>query len=181
MTIKFATGNKNKLQEARFILGVEIEQVTLELDEIQAVDVAEVISHKSKEAFQLAGEPVLVEDTALEFKALNGLPGALIKWFLEGIGNEGLVKIVDSFGERAATARTCVGLFDGTKLHVTEGSVSGRIAKTPKGENGFGWDKIFIPDGYTTTFAEMDADTKNSLSMRKIAFEKMKAKLPPET
>src|SRR3990170_5777767 len=92
--LKFATGNQDKLNEAREILGFEIEQVDIELDEIQEIDVKKVIEHKAKEGYRQLGMPVLVEDTALEFVSMNGLPGALVKWFLKSIGNEGLCNML---------------------------------------------------------------------------------------
>lgn len=175
--IKFATGNEGKLKEARAILGFEVEQVDVDLIEIQAVDVEEVTKHKAKEGFDQVGEPVMVEDTALEFEGLNGLPGALIKWFMKSVDNEGLTEMLTEGKSRKATAVTCIGYHDGSETIIVRGEIQGTISDKPRGENGFGWDKIFIPDGYKKTFAEMTDDEKNSMSMRKRAFENLKKKL----
>lgn len=171
--IFFVTGNKNKLLEAKNILNKEIESINIDLKEIQSVDVREVIENKVKEAYDKVKKPVLVEDTALEFESLNGLPGALIKWFLDKIGNEGLLKILSPFENKKACAITCVAYFDGKNLIIEEGKLNGSISNNVIGENGFGWDSIFIPENQTKTLAEMTSEEKNSISMRKIAFEKI--------
>ncbi len=171
----FATKNANKLREVNEILGRSLEQIAVELYEPQGLDVAEVIREKAEDAFHKTGKFVLVEDTALEFLAWNGLPGALIKWFLETVGNEGLLKMLVGVENRRAIAKTAVGFFDGNKSHVFVGEIEGMISKTVRGSGGFGWDPIFIPDGFDKSFAEMTSEEKNAVSMRRHALEKMKA------
>ena len=170
----FATNNKNKLREAGEILGYDLKPVSLDLHETQDIKVETVVRKKAKEAFRKAGKPVLVEDTGLEFNTWNGLPGALIKWFLETVGTEGILRMLTGETKRGATAKTAVGFFDGTQTHIFTGTVSGIIPETIRGTGGFGWDPIFIPNEHTKSFAEMNSAEKNSLSMRKIAFEQIK-------
>lgn len=79
----FATSNINKYKEAQAIFGHPLEQIVIDLDEIQATEARDVIKHKAKQAYELVGEPVIVEDVGLHFEGWKGLPGALIKWFLE--------------------------------------------------------------------------------------------------
>ncbi len=177
MRIVLATGNANKVREIQAILGCPVEQVKLDLPEIQAVDVAEVIGHKARAAYALAGMPVLVEDTGLYFHAWNGLPGALIRWFMDSVGNEGLCRMLDAFPDRGATARTCLGYFDGQSEHIFSGEISGSIALHPRGKTGFGWDAIFIPSGWQMTFGEGDAAGKHAISMRKKAVEALREHL----
>lgn len=87
--LKFATGNDNKLREAQAILGISLVKAEVgDLEEIQTIDVEELIRHKARGAYEIAGESVMVEDTGLGFVAWNGLPGALIKWFLQSVNNE---------------------------------------------------------------------------------------------
>ncbi len=171
----FATGNQNKLREVNEILGRNLEQIAIELYEPQGLDVAAVIREKAEDAFHKTGKFVLVEDTALEFRAWNGLPGALIKWFLDTVGNEGLLKMLTDVEDRRAVAKTAVGFFDGNNAHVFVGEIEGTIADTIRGSGGFGWDPIFIPDGFDKSFAEMTSQEKNAVSMRSRALEKMKA------
>ena len=169
----FATKNLDKLREINEILGRELRHVGLELLEPQEIDVAKVIHVKAKDAFTQTGKPTLVEDTGLEFAAWNGLPGALIKWFLKSLGNEGILAMLQNEGNRAAVAKTAVGFYDGSESHVFVGEIPGTISAETKGTQGFGWDSIFVPAGSTKTFAEMEALEKNAVSMRKEALHKL--------
>lgn len=170
----FATGNKNKLREVNEILGMNLEQIDLDLLEPQGIDILEVVEEKAKDAFEKCGKSVLVEDTGLGFSAWNGLPGALIKWFMDTVDNEGIIKMMESETDRSATAKTVVGFYDGTECHTFVGEVHGEISQKVRGENGFGWDKVFIPISHDKTFAEMSPEEKNGISMRKMAIEKLK-------
>ena len=170
----FATTNENKVREVREILGDAVEQVSIDLLEPQGIRVEDVVRIKAKDAFRQAGKPTLVEDTGLEIAAWNGLPGALISWFLDTVGNEGILTMLADETGRAAIAKTAIGFFDGKKDHLFVGEVSGTISNTICGTKGFGWDPIFIPDGYDASFAEMNSADKNAISMRKRALEHMK-------
>jgi non-canonical purine NTP pyrophosphatase (RdgB/HAM1 family) len=174
MEIAIATGNANKVREIQAILGCPVRQVVVDLPEIQGVDVAEVIRHKARAAHALAGGPVLVEDTGLYFNTWNGLPGALIRWFMDSVGNEGLCRMLDAFPDRSAVARTCIGLFDGAQDHVFTGEIHGSIAHSPRGMTGFGWDAIFIPAGWQKTFGEGAPAEKQAISMRRLAVEELR-------
>lgn len=173
----FATKNENKLREVNKILGRNLKQISVELFEPQGVKVDEVVRKKAEDAFYKTGKFVLVEDTGLEFAAWNGLPGALIKWFLDTVGNEGILKMLAGETNRKAVAKTAVGFFDGTQSRVFVGEISGTIPETIRGTGGFGWDPIFVPDGYEKSFAEMTPTEKNAISMRKLALERMKMEL----
>jgi len=170
--IHFVTSNKDKLEEFEDILGFKLKRVNLELDEIQAVEVKKVTKHKTRQAFGKVKRPVICEDTGLYFEEWGGLPGALAKLFGEKIGYDKLCKVLK--GSRRAKAQTVIGFFDGRNYKSFIGEIRGKITKTPKGENGFGWDTIFIPQGHRKTFAQMDFGEKNKISMRKIALEKFK-------
>jgi non-canonical purine NTP pyrophosphatase (RdgB/HAM1 family) len=172
MQITFVTGNKNKFEEAVQIIPSLI-QKDIDLVELQEIDSKKIISHKIEEAKKILTGNLIVEDNALCLEALNGLPGPLIKWFLKAIGNDGLVKICDSFGNNKATAKVIIGFgIENGTVEFFEGSIEGEIVK-PRGENGFGWDAIFQPTGSNKTFGEMTQEEKNSISMRKIAFENL--------
>ncbi len=177
MPIYFATSNPNKLREIQALLHQPVEQVQIDLVEVQAVHVEEVIEQKSREAYAKLGRPVLVEDTGLAIHAWNGLPGALVRWFLKTVGPAGICQMLDPFPDRAATAKTCLGLFDGTQARIFTGQIDGVIASFPRGEGGFGWDSIFIPAGSQKTFAEMSAEEKGAISMRRKAVDQLKTYL----
>lgn len=171
--IYFITGNKNKFEEVKYILP-EVEQLDIDLPEIQEIDARVIIRAKLQEALNHHEGEFIVEDTSLYLECLKGLPGPLIKWFLKTVGNEGLVEIAERFGNSKAEARTVVGY---AKSHEEvcffEGVVRGKIVK-PRGESNFGWDPIFLPEGYSKTFAEMGIEEKNKLSMRRTAVNKLK-------
>ena len=173
--LKFVTGNSNKVREACQILAVNLEQVNLEnLFEIQTSDLSDVVRHKVNHAYETLKCPVMVEDSGLIFSAWNGLPGALVKWFEKSVGCEGMIRMLEPFGNWEATAVCHVAVHDGRNVLITKGELKGKIANAPKGNNGFGWDVIFVPHGDTRTFAEMSAEEKNAISHRRKAFEMLK-------
>ena len=173
MKLLFVTGNEGKFREAKQLIP-ELEQLNIDLDEIQEVDPKVIIEHKLKQAIQIQKGNLIVDDNSLSLDCLNGLPGTLIKWFLKTIGNEGLVKISQAMNNSFAEVKLVVGYqSEEGKVEYFEGTVKGRIVE-PRGENGFGWDPIFQPDGETKTYAEMTLEEKNKISVRKIAFQKLK-------
>ncbi len=168
----FATSNRNKLTEASEILGREISGRALELDELQSTDLETVTRHKAAQAYAQMQLPVIVEDTSLVFHAWGKLPGPFIKFFLEQMGPEGLVRALKPFGDMSAEAICGVGYHDGKSTRYFEGRVSGMIA-APAGDRGFGWDVIFRPEGGERTFGQMEAAEKHALSMRARALQKL--------
>lgn len=173
--IFFATTNQGKISEAREILGIEIDGVGLDIDEVQSLDPKEVAIKKALSYFDKLKRPILVEDTSLVFEGLGNLPGPFIDYFSKELGNDGLVDLLKNNKNRKAKAIvTAVYCDKHGKVHVFQGEVKGKIASKPKGDNGFGWDPIFIPNGSAKTFGEMDLSEKNNYSMRQIAFKKCK-------
>ncbi|EPS37619.1 hypothetical protein H072_8665 [Dactylellina haptotyla CBS 200.50] len=172
--ITFVTGNAGKLAEVQAILGkyIEIDNHGLDLEEIQG-SIEEVSSAKCRKAAEILKGPVLTEDTCLCFKALNGLPGPYIKWFMQGIGHSGLNKLLAGFEDKSAEA-VCTFAFSegpGCEPMIFQGRTEGKIV-CPRGPPKFGWDPIFEYEG--VTYAEMDKDRKNSVSHRGKALEKFK-------
>lgn len=175
MALYFITGNKGKLAEVQSLLG-DVEALDIDLSEIQELDAHKIIKAKLEEALKHHSGEFIVEDTSLYFDAMNGLPGPLIKWFMKTVGNEGLYKMAQTFGNFNAEAKTIIGYSGhGGNIEYFEGIIKGTIV-APKGE-GFGWDPIFQPEGYSKTFGELSADEKNSFSMRKRAVAKLKEHL----
>lgn len=172
--LTFITGNADKLAEVERLLGHTLAHAALALEEIQALDLASVARHKARQAYDLLHCPVLVEDTGLAFTAWNGLPGALVKWFLISVGADGLCRLLHSEPSRAATATTVFAYCDGEQVRVFAGRVDGVITEQPRGDSGFGWDTIFQPQGSTHTFAEMRPEEKDRFSMRRLAVEQLR-------
>lgn len=175
MSLYFITGNKGKLAEVRSILG-DVLLLDIPIPEIQSLDAYEIIKAKLKEAKNHCSGEFIVEDTSLYFECLKGLPGPLIKWFIQTIGNDGLYKITKTFGNFNAEAKTIIGYSNILgEIYFYEGAIKGTIV-APRGK-GFGWDPIFQPEGHSKTFGELSAEEKNSFSMRRVALNKLKDKL----
>lgn len=171
------TGNAGKAREFEQLLGQPIDHQKLSLVEPQALDVHAVSEQKAAQAYAILGRPVLVDDTALVVEEWNGLPGALIAWFLDSVGCEGLLAMAQSLKNRTATVTTALGYADENGVRVFTGTVRGKLPTEPRGEEGFGYDPIFIPDGAGKTFAEMTAEEKNQISMRKLAVDELRREL----
>jgi non-canonical purine NTP pyrophosphatase (RdgB/HAM1 family) len=171
--LTFITSSANKRAEVERILGRTLAQAHLPLEEIQAIDLGPVVRHKARQAYAQLGRPVLVEDTGLAFAAWNGLPGALVKWFLTSLGADGICKLLRGEANRAATATTLFGYYNGIDYRVFSGTVSGVIPEVPRGAKGFGWDAIFQPLGSGRTFAEMAPEEKDRFSMRRLALAQL--------
>jgi non-canonical purine NTP pyrophosphatase (RdgB/HAM1 family) len=146
----FITGNQKKADYlAQMLGGMPLKHVKVDLDEIQSVDLDAIVEHKVRQAYALVGKPVLVEDVSLGFTALGGLPGPFVKFFVDAPdGLEKLCRMLDGFNDRSARAECTFGYFDGQELKLLRGGLDGKIAMHPRGENGYGWDKIFEPHGY---------------------------------
>lgn len=170
----FVTGNAGKFREIQSLIP-EIKQLDLDLDEIQSLDPQVVIAHKLSQAATVHSGAFIVEDTSLSLDCLQGLPGTFIKWFLESMGPGGIAELAGHYPDQTATARTVIGYRDETgESHYVSGELRGRIVP-PQGEHGFGWDPIFIPEGYDKTFGELGPEVKTTISMRRSAALKLQS------
>ena len=170
MKITFITGNAGKAEEVSRYLGTPIEHHSLDLDEIQSLDLEEIVKDKVMRAYEKLGTPVLVEDVSLVFNALGKLPGPLIKWFTKELENEGLCRLADG-KDRHCIATVCYGFYNGSTVRLFSGSMAGTIADSPRGNNSFGWSPIFIPEGYDKTYAEMSDEDRSPFAMRNKALK----------
>ena len=172
--VTFITGNQSKADYLSKYLGHPVDHIKLELDEIQSTDLNKIVEHKVRQAYEKIKKPVIVEDVALEFDAFGGLPGPFIKFFIEKVPFKIICSMINSGLTRKATAKCVLSYFDGSNLKLFEGRLDGEIAMTPSGNNGYGWDKIFIPKGYTVTRASLnEADDKKTYLQIK-PFKKLK-------
>lgn len=173
----FISGNQNKIEYLSKTLGFTLDHQKIDLDEIQSSDPKVVIEHKVRQAYELIKKPVLVEDTSLSFNALDSLPGPFVKYFVDAKnGLENMCRMLDGFDDRSAYGSVIYGHFDGKELRFFEGRLDGTIAQHPRGDGGYGWDKIFIPEGYSgLTRAELspedDLETYNKLRDTKGLFD----------
>lgn len=191
-TITFVTGNANKLKEVIQILSNNSQDSTssndsnntvgkfiitnksIDLDEVQGT-IEEVTIHKAKAAAEAINGPVLVEDTCLGFKAYNYLPGPYIKWFVQSVGLDGLVKMLEGFEDKSARAICTFGYCEGPgkEVEIFQGITEGKIVSS-RGPTNFGWDSVFEPIGFEQTYAEMDKSVKNTISHRFRALDKVR-------
>ena len=174
--IALITGNSGKAAEYSVMLGIEVTPVKAELTEIQSLNVADVAARKAADAYSQLGEPVLVDDTGLAVHAWNGLPGALVAWFLDSVGPQGILAMAAGLIDRRAAVTTALGYATADGLRVFQGTVNGSLATEPRGTSGFGYDSIFIPDSDTSrrTYAQMTSEEKNKISHRRHAVEDMR-------
>lgn len=183
-SIIFATNNQNKVDEVRSVLGSRFNIITLkeagiDIDIPEPHDTLEAnASEKSKTIFEITSKNCFSEDTGLEVAALNGEPGVKSaryagesRSFDDNI--EKLLSKLASSDNRTARFRTVISLILDGEEHLFEGICTGTIIAERKGNNGFGYDPVFVPDGSDKTFAEMDMDGKNKFSHRKKAMEKL--------
>ncbi len=180
------TGNRNKRIEAERILGEPLECELLDLPEIQSLDIFEVLRAKGEEAWRRLRRPVVVEETGLELAALSGFPrrgtsvafpGPLVKWMLEAVGPVGIARTAHALGDPRATARCALIYLDGETERVAEGETHGGLVLEPRGEGGFGWDPVFVPEGRQETYAELGASIKDRLGHRGKAWRRMQRSL----
>ena len=162
----FVSGNPDKLLEARRLCGESLRSVDLDLPEIQSLDIVEVLHYKAEVASARVRGPFIVEETGLELEAMNGFPGALVKWMLLSTGAEALAEIARLLGDKRATARCCLLYRDGTTSVLGQGSTNGTLVLPARGSHGFGWDPVFVPEGETRTYAELEPAHKDRLSHR---------------
>ena len=178
MQIVFATNNAHKLSEIRQILGHKIE--VLSLSDIGCHDdIPETGTTLEANALQKAryirdkyGYDCFADDTGLEVDALGGEPGIYSARYAGGEGHDSeanmqkLLQKLDGEDNRAARFRTVIALLQGNEQKLFEGIVNGTITREKSGAEGFGYDPIFMPDGYDQTFAELGMDIKNRISHR---------------
>ena len=174
----FATNNAHKLEEIRAILGNSIEILSLadihcHADIPETADTLEGNARqKSRYVYEHYGLDCFADDTGLEVESLGGAPGVYSARYADGQGHDSqanmnkLLKEMEEKNDRKAQLRTIISLIEKGEERQFEGIVKGQITREKRGESGFGYDPIFQPDGYETTFAELGSDIKNRISHR---------------
>ncbi len=182
--ITMASHNQHKIREVRAILGEEVDLTGLEAlgcdQEIpEPYDTLEQNAlAKARYIFNTHQVNCFADDTGLEVMSLDNRPGVMSARYA-GPGKNNQANIRKLLHElrrqinRAARFRTIIALIINGEEHLFEGVVHGSIAEKPSGEEGFGYDPVFIPDGYSQSFADMDPAEKNSISHRYAAISKL--------
>lgn len=181
----FVTNNAHKLEEVAAILGDKIE--LLSLNDIDChTDIPETASTlegnallKSSFIYKDYGLECFADDTGLEVEALDGAPGVYSARYANREGHDAQANMLKLLHEmegkenRKAQFRTAISLILDGKEYLFEGVIKGKITKEKRGDSGFGYDPIFLPEGYDRTFAELGNDIKNKISHRALALQKL--------
>jgi XTP/dITP diphosphohydrolase len=173
-TVTFVSTNAGKYREAQAILrpfGVSVKWLNQALDEPQADELSEVALRKLRSVPSARGY-MLVEDSGLFIPSLQGFPGVYSAHMLKIWGFEPIFELLEH-RDRRAYFRTVAALGRGKQHWTFEGEIRGTIARQAAGENGFGYDPIFIPDGWSRTFAEAASVDKDRVSHRSRALRKV--------
>lgn len=185
MEIVFASNNPNKIKEIKSLLGNSFALLSLsDLNILEDIPENEPFIegnalYKARYVHNVTGMNVFADDTGLEVEALNGLPGVHSARFAgenkdSSANIEKILTMLSGSKNRNAQFRTVIALIFERKEYLFEGIVRGKIINEKRGSEGFGYDPVFIPEGKTRTFAEMELEEKNSVSHRARAFEKLK-------
>ncbi len=184
MKLVFATHNQHKLRELQQIIKNDIQLISLddlnystEIEETGNTLVENALL-KARFIYERYSISTFADDTGLEIDALNGAPGVYSARFAGEDKNavNNMNKVLDlmkGLTNRKARFKTVIALVLNGKEFLFEGVVEGNILETPVGTNGFGYDPIFQPMGYSISFAQMDSETKNKISHRGKAVEKL--------
>lgn len=186
----FATNNPHKLHEIQHLLGDRFHLLSLkdvnftgDIPENQATLEGNALE-KARYIFERFNMPCFADDTGLETEALNGAPGVYSARYAGSVRDFGsekkrteaniqkLLAGLATAENRKARFRTVIAYLDGRQEYMFDGIVEGNIIPEKRGEDGFGYDPVFVPDGYTQTFAEMPLSEKNKISHRARAFAK---------
>lgn len=175
----FATQNQNKVDEVQRVLPtykiVSLKDLGYENDLVEDHNTLEEnAKQKAEFVFNMFGKPCFAEDAGLEVDLLDGEPGVKSARYAgdEKSDKNNIAKLLEKLigsKDRSAKFRAVIAYHDGEQVQLFEGRCYGKIASEPRGENGFGYDPIFIPDGYDQTFGELDPDVKHRISHRTVA------------
>jgi XTP/dITP diphosphohydrolase len=184
MKLIFATHNANKLKEVKSLVPTSIELLNLddinfttEIEETETTIEGNALL-KAKTIYEKTGFNCFADDSGLLVDYLNGAPGVYSARYAGEPKNDEnnlqkLLHELKSTENRKAHFKTVMALIVNGKEYLFEGIINGEIINEKRGNHGFGYDPIFIPNGYTKTFAEMDSETKNAISHRGIALQKL--------
>jgi len=181
----FATNNAHKLEEVRAVFGDKFEVLSLKdincFDDIpETADTLEGNALiKAKHIYEKYGYDCFADDTGLEVDALGGKPGVYSARYAgeEQDSKKNMQKLLTSLGSttnRKARFRTVIALIEKGKISYFEGKIDGNITTAASGNEGFGYDPVFVPEGFSQTFAELGSELKNKISHRALAINELK-------
>ncbi|HEX5904776.1 MAG TPA: RdgB/HAM1 family non-canonical purine NTP pyrophosphatase [Candidatus Nitrosocosmicus sp.] len=176
----FVTSNDNKFREIKELLNycdsprLFLQHRKMKLKEIQSNSLEEVAKVKANHAFELIGDEVIVEDDGLFIESLNDFPGVYSSFVFDTLGNDGILDLLKNKKNRKATFKSIIAFYNGKTAKIFSGQVRGLISEYIFKE-GWGFDPIFIPENMGIPFGQMDLNSKNKYSHRRLALEEFYA------
>ena len=166
MKITMVTSNAGKAAEVAAFFGglLEVDHVALDVPEHRSNDIAEIARGKARYSYNKLKTPLIVDDTGFFIDGLGGFPGPYAAYVLDSIGNAGILKLMEGISDRNARFTTGIAYADERGIEVFNGTLEGKIAFSPRGNNGFGYDPIF--ELGTKTLAEISIEEKSRISHR---------------
>ena len=176
------TSNDGKFREISQQMrehGYEIDHVKTTYPEIQANTIDETIIPGLKWLMERYNRPMMIDDSGLFIDALKGFPGVYSSYVFKTVGCDGILKLMKDVDDRSARFECCIGfMIPGQEPSITKGVAKGSIAFEKAGTGGFGYDPVFIPEGYTKTYAQIEISEKNKISHRGLAISQFLKELP---
>jgi len=176
------TSNDGKFREISQQMrehGYELEHIKTTYPEIQADSIDETIVPGLKWLMERYNRPMMIDDSGLFIDALNGFPGVYSAFVFKTVGCDGILKLMRDVKYRSARFECCIGfMLPGGEPSITKGIAKGSISAMKAGISGFGYDPVFIPEGYTKTYAQIDVSEKNKISHRGRAISQFLKELP---
>jgi XTP/dITP diphosphohydrolase len=175
-SINFVTSNLGKVKEFKQILepDIQVNHIKMSYPEIRGEDSEEIARHSAKELAEKLKKNVVVEDSGLFIKGLNGFPGTYSATIHKKIGLEGIIKLMKDVKDKECTYKSAVAYCEPGKEPVSFfGEENGQVAESIRGNFGFGHDPIFIPEGSSKTYGEMN-NVEEIKKFRRKAVEKLK-------
>ncbi len=159
--------------------GYELERIKVTYPEIQADTLEETIVPGLRWLVERHPKPIMIDDSGLFVDALKGFPGVYSAYVFKTIGCDGILKLMEGKNDRAARFECCIGFMSpGREPAIVKGVAKGKISLEKAGSGGFGYDPIFVPEGYSKTYAQFEVAEKNRISHRGRAVELFLKELP---
>jgi XTP/dITP diphosphohydrolase len=159
--------------------GYELERLDTAYPEIQANTLEETIVPGLTWLISKYDRPVMIDDSGFFVDALKGFPGVFSSYVFKTIGCEGMLRLMEGRPDRSARFECCIGFMaPGDEPFIAKGVAKGTVSHEMRGSGGFGYDPIFINEGHTKTYAELDVEEKSKVSHRGKAIESFVKELP---
>lgn len=182
MKLNVITSNPGKVREYQKAfddMGVEMIHLHIPYDEIQTSELEEVVKKGMEEIRSKGIRDFIIDDSGMFVNALKGFPGVYSAYGQKTVGNKGILKLMEGIEDRTAVFRCCIGCDISDRTIIVTGECKGFITDSERGNDGFGYDPIFSPDG-KRTFAEIGVEEKNTLSHRGNAVALLRERLISE-